>query len=683
AEGESISKQLKEEAKVASYDLAKSKAEMLNDAKAANREAAVKSYDAHIAKRADILGKAEMLLAAKQLEQTSAATLYDNASLKAERKKAYKTAAAASDGIVEIFAKSTNKKLQRLEMLEIATRHRDDKFAKLYRSAMEKQAEKDADKDTKRSMIRDYEDNAAISLYNKKHQSEYPIAPENSTEARLIREELLREATKHRESEDMQALARRDFRRYMKDEKHDEKSIIKDIKRTRAGYDKTSVKSYAMPRLRESIGFSRELLERYADVYSAALAVRDKKYIKLYKKKVLHATDEYRADLEFWTRVTGEATPIVPKNLEEEIRLGRSITIPEIDAEFTPSEKVSRRLKKKDLEKFIKDEKRRSIEALEREEAIKNATMLDSDEIIISKYHMQTDLDTVKSRIEYRKQRYIQDLKRARYTFGEETLKSEKKHIAESKKLRKMKKHTRRFIRFTKKNNERYFALANLNVENIKVRSDVKRDRLEVLKNRILSLLIERDEVNMRLLTLYADENANPEKKRKTQRDRIDKIKRKASRREYRKQRFLYKEAASFRVPLAQKDRIYEVMNRKIELRAYLAECKYRKRHEHPGNKRAKRAIKKQIKNTKKRLKYAERDLDILMTKASRRSKRTPNPKIQFLWLLLIVAILALCVFGVSFALSNKDGIINLAKKVLKYGVDLIKPYIPENFSLR
>ena len=187
---------------------------------------------------------------------------------------------------------------------------------------------------------------------------------------------------------------------------------------------------------------------------------------------------------------------------------------------------------------------------------------------------------------------------------------------------------------------------------------------------------MERDEVNMKLLALYADENANPEKKRRHQRKRIDKVKLRATKRAFRQQRFLYKEARSFRVPQAQKDRIYEVMNRKTELKAYLAECKYRKRHEHPHSRKAKRAIRKEIKNTKKRLQYAERDFDIFMTKASKRSKRTPDPKIQFVWFLLLVAIVCGATFGFTFAMSHKEQIISLAKKAISYVGNIVSNYI-------
>jgi hypothetical protein len=84
-------------------------------------------------------------------------------------------------------------------------------------------------------------------------------------------------------------------------------------------------------------------------------------------------------------------------------------------------------------------------------------------------------------------------------------------------------------------------------------------------------------------------------------------------------------------------------MNRKIELAAYLAELRFRKRHEHPHKRAAKRAIRTEIKNTKLRMKYAERDFDKFMKKAGRRSRRTPNPKIQFAWFMVLLVMVAIC----------------------------------------
>jgi hypothetical protein len=247
-----------------------------------------------------------------------------------------------------------------------------------------------------------------------------------------------------------------------------------------------------------------------------------------------------------------------------------------------------------------------------------------------------------------------------------------RKHRGEITKLAKMKRQSKKYIRYEKKNNARYLKLANLDLEPLYAKSDVHKERLEILQNRIRNLLLQRDEVNMRLLTMYAEENANPERKRKTNRSRIAKVKLKAAKRSFNKQFTLYKVASKYRVPEAEKERIYEIMNRKIELRSYLAECKFRKRHEHPRVRKAKKAIRTQIKDTKLKLKYAERDFKKFMRKASKRSARTPSVKIQLLWCLVLLMMVAIVGGGVYLFIQHKDLIFSYVSKYIGYLQQLI-----------
>ena len=635
----------------------------------------------YTSEREKVLRRAEMLLESKKAAEADLHREYEAAALKTEKDKEYKTVAAApvsSIDIPSIVEKTTNKKLKKLEMLKIDRRAKDESDIRSYNAVRARaDAEKaDESREIKRAMADDYEKSVAIDLYNKKLQKLEEEHPElTNEEARL---ELISEAERLSNDENFIALARRDFRRHIRDEKKDEKSIIKDIRRTRKKYTNSTVRTAALPHLRESIGYMHELLERYIATFDAALHARHKKYMKVYEEKVSLAIDEYRADLDLWKSVTGEAVPVVQQSLIDDIKAGKTIKpVPMLDEEFVPSPKNERRLKKKDLLNFMKAEKKHEKRARQHEKEMSRMTMDDGEHIVISKFHMDTDLDTVKSRIEYRKEKYITDLRLMRFHFGDETPKEMKKHRGEITKLAKMKRQAKKYIRYEKKNNERYLKLANLNLEPLYAKSEVHKERLEILQNRIRNLLLQRDEVNMRLLTLYAEENANPEKKRKTNRQRIAKVKLRAAKRSFKKQFKLYKLASKYRVPEAEKERIYEIMNRKIQLRAYLAECKFRKRHERPGARKAKRVLRSQIKDTKLKLKYAERDFKKFMRKASRRSRRTPNPKIQILWCFVLLAMLAVIGGIVYVFMYQKELVSSYTNQLLDYIKRLISKNLP------
>ena len=628
-----------------------------------------------IAKR---LEKDAFNLEMKKAEAAKEVSDYEAALTRAEMDKTYKTVAAAPASpldIASILETTTNKKLKKLEMLTVDKRRRDEEDIRAFNAQAAKDDAKARsraeEKEIRREMAEDYEQRTAIDAYNKKLEALEQTNPELTDEE--ARKELLITAERLADSESFTALARHELRRYIRDEKKDEKSIIKDIRRTRKKYNNATVRVVALPHLRESIGFVHELLERYVQTFKAAVIARHKKYTKIYEKKTALLLDEYRADLDLWHRTTGESVPAVPLSVIEDVKMGREIApIPKLDEELVLAPKNERRLKKLDLINFIKDEKKRAKRAKEHEKEMRSMTMDDGEHIVIGKLHMDTDLDTVKSRIEFRKERYINDLRLMRFHFGEETPKEMRKHRAEITKLAKMKRHGKKYVKYTKRNNERYLKIANLNLAPIYAKSDVHKERLEILQNRIRNLLLQRDEVNMRLLTLYAEENANPEKKRRTNKKRIAKVKLKAAKRAFKKQFKLYKLASKYRVPEAEKQRIYEIMNRKIDLRAYLAECKFRKRHERPGARQAKRVLRSQIKDTKLRLKYADRDFKKFMRKASKRSARTPNPKIQILWCLVLLTMVAIIGGGVYLFITYKDLIISYFGSFIAYIKNLI-----------
>ena len=604
--------------------------------------------------------KATSAVEVKSEAERKAMSAYEIAVAKKKYEEALKLEAAAyrySTGKMAEINRKLEDSEKAADMKATVKASKDAEAMKAYTLAEEKKKENHTDAESKNAIIKEYEDNKLLEKYNKHITKDLISTPKDERELTEMQEEMRTLARQEMEREQFANMSRHDFKRYIRSERKDEKGIINELRRTRHKY-KTSTKAVGLPYLRESINYSGEILERYLETYKAALSIRHKKYMKEYERKATYALNEYIADLNLWSEVTKEAVPYVPKTLVKDIKEGKDVKpVPYIDKEFKLSEKQQKKLLKKDLTRFLKEEEKYRRRAREMEEVAREEHLADGDETVITRYHMKTDIDTVKSKIEYRKQRYIQEFKRFRYTFGEETLQSERKHIAQAKKLKKMKKHTKRFIRFAKKNDDRYYKLANMSMNDIHVNSAVKRDRVDILLRRIRNLLMERDEVNMRLLTLYADENANPEKKRNTQRKRIDKIKLRASKRSFRKQRFLYREARSFRVPQAHKDRIYEVMNRKTELRAYLAECKYRKRHEKSGTMKSRRVIRQEIRDTKRKLRYCERDLDIFMTKASKRSKRTPKKIAQFFWTLALIALTVGVVYGYIYLMSNKDAV--------------------------
>ena len=569
---------------------------------------------------------------------------------------------AYSENSTHLMTKSGSKYARREEMMRVDRRAREDALTAKYEKSIEA-LDITPDKKGKKNLANIYDDTMASKAYIKEQEKFF-----NATDLTDLNEqtaELVRTLEEGRDNDAKRALEKRDLKRYLARKRRIEKRLKQRQSAARHNYF-NSTKGEAKKYLREVLGYDKALLESYVDDYETVLTVRNNHKIKEYKRLVDLGVRSYDADLGVWCGLTGEAVPKISKTLSDDIRNGEKIQpIRAIDPE--DKTKPTKKQVNKNLQAFLDEEKKRERRAAIREKELTTLDgMKDGNTLCITKEHMKTDVDTVAAKIEYRKERLSNHVAEHRYRFGLDSDKQRRKMIRELAKLRKMRKLARPTLNIEKRNNKRYLEIAALDPIKMtaKIHSAVKKERAEELLNRIKSLLIERDEVNMRLLALYSDENGVKTNKRKSKRRKIAKIRLKASKKAFKKQWKLYRKAKKYRVSDKQKQRIFDAMNKKVEYRAYIAELKYRKRHEKAKGK-PKHIILKELRETKMRLRYANRDFDRAMTKASRRSRRIPSSKRQIIWGVASVIIVLCCVIGVKILLDNSDKLMGYLRLLL------------------
>ena len=569
---------------------------------------------------------------------------------------------AYSENSTHLMTKSGSKYARREEMMRVDRRAREDALTAKYEKSIEA-LDTTPDKKGKKNLANIYDDTMASKAYIKEQEKFF-----NATDLTDLNEqtaELVRTLEEGRDNDAKRALEKRDLKRYLARKRRIEKRLKQRQSAARHNYF-NSTKGEAKKYLREVLGYDKALLESYVDDYETVLTVRNNHKIKEYKRLVDLGVRSYDADLGVWCGLTGEAVPKISKTLSDDIRNGEKIQpIRAIDPE--DKTKPTKKQVNKNLQAFLDEEKKRERRAAIREKELTTLDgMKDGNTLCITKEHMKTDVDTVAAKIEYRKERLSNHVAEHRYRFGLDSDKQRRKMIRELAKLRKMRKLARPTLNIEKRNNKRYLEIAALDPIKMtaKIHSTVKKERAEELLNRIKSLLIERDEVNMRLLALYSDENGVKTNKRKSKRRKIAKIRLKASKKAFKKQWKLYRKAKKYRVSDKQKQRIFDAMNKKVEYRAYIAELKYRKRHEKAKGK-PKHIIVKELRETKMRLRYANRDFDKAMTKASRRSRRMPSSKRQIIWGVASVIIVLCCVVGFKILLDNSDKLMGYLRLLL------------------
>ena len=153
----------------------------------------------------------------------------------------------------------------------------------------------------------------------------------------------------------------------------------------------------------------------------------------------------------------------------------------------------------------------------------------------------------------------------------------------------------------------------------------------------------------MRLNSLYAEENVKGTKRvKRNYISHLAKVRLGEVKRAFRAQGSNYRTLSRFRVSLQSKQRVYNSMNKRIELLGYLTELKFRLKHEKAKG-AARKAIKDEIRNTKRRLKHTKIDISEGIVKLGRRSARTPNPKVQFAWLLVLFVLIVAVALAIVF----------------------------------
>jgi chromosome segregation ATPase len=208
---------------------------------------------------------------------------------------------------------------------------------------------------------------------------------------------------------------------------------------------------------------------------------------------------------------------------------------------------------------------------------------------------------------------------------------------ADQSKLRAIRSLSRGAIRHENACNSRYLNALHFDAAVLGAENSAKADRIEELQKRLEELLHERDDINIRLCSLYREEDTSGKKiRRRSYRANLAAARMRAARSAYRRCASSAREVARFRVSLQEKSKAYEAMNKKIEYSAYLAECRYRMSHERPRGAQ-RRKLNAEIRDTQKRIRDMDADIRFHTDKLGRRSAKSPKPEGQLTWLILLI----------------------------------------------
>lgn len=434
-------------------------------------------------------------------------------------------------------------------------------------------------------------------------------------------------------------------KRLRKSAKNEEKLIKQDKKLEHKRGDERAV-------LAERLNVRRLLLESYIADLNCSIIAGSNKYVKKYDRLVSEATGDYNGLLDSFADATGTNPPRVDERISERIIAGEGTPlIPVIHYELVNS--ISGRKLTREEKNYLRREQLNYLKldkAIRKDTANGENTSLEPVSLAVTdsavKRMIKLDNECVKERIAYRTGTIKYELTLAQFHFDENTKAKKRRRGMSSAKLRAMNRDAKKLIKQTKKNNKRYAMVMN-GVDTSNVRNSAERARLDTLRQRIIALCTERDEINKRLISLYRDNGKG--KGKRNIRNKIAKVRLNASLHMFNKLVPFYQRTKKYNIERSIKEEIWGLMNEHIDLKAYLDECNYRKKHERPkGDMR--RWLNTEIKNTKKNIGYVKYDLNKLLYKAKIKNEKQPKIKAQlfftFILALIIVAVVAAIVFS-------------------------------------
>ena len=234
-----------------------------------------------------------------------------------------------------------------------------------------------------------------------------------------------------------------------------------------------------------------------------------------------------------------------------------------------------------------------------------------------TKKYRLTALSQIKSLTEYEINRLEYKMNLERYRYSADPNAGEKHERSIKRRMRGVRFQAFRSLIFENSDQRRYMKAMSITDDTRGITASCRTDVLNKRKAELLLLLEEREKIELELSTLYAEKyreyvGASKDK-------RVLRIKLRAARKAYKHYQELSKSVSKYIFSPDDKSRLYEYINRSIELSSEIAVLKYeRKSFNTKGISRADQ--KREIHEKKREKARAERNVSALLNKARRRT---------------------------------------------------------------
>ena len=364
--------------------------------------------------------------------------------------------------------------------------------------------------------------------------------------------------------------------------------------------------------------YERYIIERIAENLHVVNKLADKKRVKALKKTLTNEIKAYNALVDEYEVLTRSHLTRASESIPEDILAGKPFAaIPAIS--YTANDGTARnsdadvaavaaaaeaavsgaRAKKAHAKKSKKAQKKTALEETVAEQANKDLS------VITKGYDFKISLVEAQKDMSY-------------YRFGKNTFDMKAVKKAANEKIKAAQKAHKLALKYEQKDNERYYAVITNDPVTMKAKKRADRVKIASLRTEMMTLLNKRDELNSKLLSIYngsevtLDGVSINQKWRQTKSDAAEKY--------VNQNQKLAKKISRLPASSGEKQRLYGILNSNVEASSTLALSKYRLKTKEYKNSQEKRALKKDVKFTKKLMARNSKDIKWIIAKIQKRA---------------------------------------------------------------
>jgi len=249
------------------------------------------------------------------------------------------------------------------------------------------------------------------------------------------------------------------------------------------------------------------------------------------------------------------------------------------------------------------------------------------------------DTKVIEQRFAYADKVHLLAKENSEMSFSEATGRDKRGKAKADYELKRSKKAAKKAIHLEKMDNDRYYSVLLTDFTKVKLPKGANLDKVLELREKLTELLIKRDEYNERLLELYTGAG---KKAKNAGFGARDEVRRKARRKEYKKQLSLEKRLRRFGVMKDYRDRMHTLMDKCVTLSGEIAELAFILHKEKPVG-AVKKDAKKALSTKRAELKASRKELARVTKKgfvqADKRKRRKAEYVFGWIGLVLVLAI--------------------------------------------